>query len=273
MGIKRKHRIQEVPRNVFEWSDMFNDDLGFAPSSVGDPVDFDPGSPEKVSVLVERVNRGQSLWNVGDKVEHIEPTDDEDFDEYRFAGNQDFGAVVGHDPGGGKHRYVLWTKQAPAKGVKPSGTMLYITESAGFVDSFRLDEELRFISDHSAKHGAEFLVVTSLFTARVAKPFDLRNQDYPITSASMFWARWMVKWVDRVVICWGDTDRLDRPIDFLWMLSRTAYGGRVYSVAESAKYPPKVRANTAGLYLFDYESLIAKRREEDADVEFDASIE
>lgn len=262
--------LDSIPRNLFEWSDVFNDDLGFEPISLGYPTDAAPGSPEKIAVIDERLARGQSIWHHDDaKDENFvegETLDGDEFgvDSYSIAGSGKFGAAVGKDRAGGKHRYAIWNMQDVSR-PKPL-KLLYITEGCSYVDNFDVDAELKAIRSHARMHGAKFVAVVPLYSVRARDPGELRKSEYPITGIGLLWARWLAKYCDKVVACWGEANRLERNVDMLWMLSRTARGGQVYSVSEDATYPEKLTVrNGVGLYRYDYKKLIADREMEEVD--------
>lgn len=267
--------LDSIPKNLFEWSDLFNDDLGFEPISLGAPTDSAPGSPEKIAAIDERLARGQSLW-------HPDDARDDDFvigeslerdlftvDTYQVAGSGKYGAVVGKDRSGAKHRYALWCK---LPNMKPRPLkVLYVTEGCGYVDSFDLDSELSAIRRHAKLHGAGFVSVVPLFSARARDASELRNADYPVTGIGLLWARWLAKYCDRVVACWGKTTRLERNVDVLWMLSRTARGGHVYTTSEDATYPEKMAVQSFGMHRWDYKRLISDREMEESDDDIEQS--
>ena len=90
----------ELPKSLFDWSDLFNDDMGFESMEEALPTDEQPGSSGKVAVLHERLLRGQHLWNDKD----AGAADLTDKTIFKQAGNKDYGAIVGEDSSGHRHR-------------------------------------------------------------------------------------------------------------------------------------------------------------------------
>jgi len=261
---KRKGLIR-FPQNVFEWSKAFGDDLGYEATRLPRPVESPPGSPEKIAAIIERLGRGQALWiggDAGDAQYAYERVD------YRVVGDERFGAVVGKDPEGRRHRYCVWIHLG-GHGEK----LHYITAAAGYRDSFgeseTTDRELSAIRKHAESRGASFVAVGSLFSARVLAESEVKRLSYPVTGVGMLWLRWMTRYCDKSIACWGDTKIMDRAVDVLWMLSRTSIGRHVYVIGLTpAGFPsPILQAEGCGeIERYEYRDIIADReREEGSD--------
>lgn len=264
------------PRNLYEWTRTFKDDLGFEPSKSGEPTDAPPGSQEKIAILRERVERGYRLWLSKDykRVDCVSEeamasrVPESDGVGFEYAGNERYGAVVGQDRSGHKHRYAIWAELG--KGESPKGKrLLYITATASYVDSIDKDPELAAIKRHAELLGAEFIAVVPLFSARIQTERDLVDLPEPITEVGFAWIRWMAQHTGRVIVCWGETPALARHIDVLWLLSRTPEC-KVYSLDEE-KWPPLInRFSAPTIYRYDYRKFhedIAEREtlEQDGD--------
>ena len=65
------------PKSVHAAIIAYGDDSTFVPTAESEPVEFLPGSGEKVEALRRRVESGQSLWNPQDKLRY-DPNDDDD---------------------------------------------------------------------------------------------------------------------------------------------------------------------------------------------------
>lgn len=255
---KRKGLIK-FPGNVFEWQKAFGDDLGYEASIQPEPVDSLPGSPEKIAAIIERLSRGHVLWSEGDVGDGVsEPV--YDALEYRVVGSESYGAVVGVDQEGHRHRYAVW-KYLGGKGDR----LNYITHTAGYRDCFESDRELALVLKHATTHGASFIAVASLFSARVNSPKELRDCAYPITELGMLWLRWIARYCDKTVACWGDASQMERNVDVLWMLSRTSVGRHVYAVGLTEAGNPCPISSQRNMERFEYREMIADREEEEAD--------
>lgn len=258
------------PRNLFEWSRTFKDDLGYEPMGVGSPTEATPGSPDKIAILRERVERGQRLWRDGDH----SVMDDTPPIEWNYAGSESYGAVVGKDREGNKHRYAIWTELGTRESPQAK-RVLYVTATASYSDSFDKDPELSAIRRHAKLIGAEFVAVAPLFSARCHNERELAGRSEPFTELGLQWIRWFTRQVGRVVACWGETPQLERHVDVLWMLKRTSRNCQVYSLDESADWPPQVnRMSEATIHKYDFQSIVAERealeRDEDDDDGFAA---
>ena len=255
---KRKGLIK-FPGNVFEWQKAFGDDLGYEATILPEPVDSLPGSPEKIAAIIERLSRGHVLWSEGDVGDGVsEPV--YDALEYRVVGSESYGAVVGVDQEGHRHRYAVW-KYLGGKGDR----LNYITHTAGYRDCFESDRELSLVLKHATTHGASFIAVASLFSARVNSPKELRDCAYPITALGMLWLRWIARYCDKTVACWGDASQMERNVDVLWMLSRTSVGRHVYAVGLTEAGNPCPIGSQRNMERFEYREIIADREEEEAD--------
>ena len=255
------------PRNLMEWRGIFKDDLGFEPHASGLPTSAAPGSPEKIAILRERVDRGQRLFLPTDG--KIEGPRDELYEDpgltFKFCGTDSKGAVVGNDYAGDKHRYAIWTDckpdKQPSRNAKPV-RLLYVQAVASYVDSFERDAELAAILAHAKKLNAEFVGVVPLFSARVKTERELADRAYPVTEFGLQWIRWLATQMTRVVVCWGEMPMLERHVDVLWLLNRTC-SCQIYSLSEEGKWPPPVnRVSEPKIYRFDVKAVIAEREEE-----------
>lgn len=266
MGRKAAHNLTQFPASFFAWSAAFGDDLGYEPKDDAMAVKYPPGSPEKVATLAERLQRGQRLWNPDDAVEDtLERTFDRD--GYRIVGDGEFGAVVGTDCDGGRHRYSIWTKVKPRRRSRPQGKLkfLYVTATAGVVDSFTRDEELQRIYSHAQSHGACEVTVASLFSRRVVSAEAMREVNYPVTNVGLLWIRWAARYVDRVIACWGDSPKLGRHLDVLWLLSRTSAFRHIYVAGLDGWWPSPITSRQGLERWTDYHLLIADKDEEEID--------
>lgn len=250
------------PRTLDEWAEEFNDDLGFEPIDVPKPTDAAPGSPDKIAILRERMERGQRLFHARDCFRGNPDMRYEDNPiTFSFVGSEKYGAVVGFDFDNHKHRYAIWTECKPAKltgRMKPQ-KLLYVPATASYVDSFEKDPELAAIKKHAEANNAEFVAVVSLFSARVYTERELAKINYPVTELGYQWLRWLARRVNKVVVCWGETPSLDRYADVLWLLNRTC-SCQIYSLSESEKWPPPVnRLSEPLIHRYDSKSIIAER--------------
>jgi hypothetical protein len=246
------------PTNVFEWRQAFNDDLGYHPLAVPEPTTAKPGSPEKVAILVERALRGQELWveedAKGEKHNSVTVDPPCTFDT---VGNEDFGAGIGVDFEGRKHRYAIWKRINPEAKLR----VAYVVARSSFVDHFGYDKELWSIANHAAKLGAGFITVVPLLSIRVARPADIKEAMYPVTEVGLLWIRWMVRNCHKTIACWGETRTLDRFRDVGWMLDRTVRK-KLFSVSEGQFWPEEINESTSGeLYKYDYRELLVKSGE------------
>lgn len=256
---KRKGLIK-FPESVFDWKKAFGDDLGYEATVQPSPVDAKPGSPEKIAAIIERLSRGHVLWSADDGSDGVS---EHVYDSvgYRVVGDEKYGAVVGDDAEGHRHRYALWMHLGG-----PGDRLNYIVEAAGYKDSFGADGELSAILSHAQANRASFVSVGSLFTARVNHPKELWDCAYPVTALAMLWLRWVTRYCDKSIACWGDTERMYRNIDVLWMLSRTSVGRHVYVSGLTESGNPGPIGSSKSLQRFDYKELIADREvEEDVD--------
>lgn len=246
------------PRSLREWAREFNDDFGFEPSTNGRPTEAEPGSPEKIAILRERVDRGQHLWSAGDssKIAIEDPGI-----TFSYAGSERYGAVIGKDRKGHKHRYAIWTELTASESPRKR-RVLYVTATASYSDNFDKDPELAAIKRHANLLGAGFVAVSPLFSARVHTERELAGIAEPVTEFGVQWIRWMAKNVGKVVICWGETPALSRHLDVLWILKRTVRNLEVYSLAEEADWPPPVnRLSAKDIFKFDIASILGDRDE------------
>jgi hypothetical protein len=235
-----------LPRTAFEWAEMFHDDLGFAPREAPSPTRAAPGSPAKVAVLAERARRGQALWAEADAKDLLFQ-EIESPDTHEVCGSEAYGAAVGMDRAGRKHRYALWWTNEQASG----GKMLYVPATAGFADVVSRDAELAAIAQHASCRGARQVAVVPLFSARVTSQRELETLSYPITEYGLLWMRWLARHADVIVCCWGEIRLLNRYQDCAWMLHRTAQK-RIYSLSSSLFWPPPVRDRTAAIHRYNY---------------------
>lgn len=253
--------LMRFPRNVFEWSNTFNDDYGYEAYQAPKPTDAPPGSPEKRAVIIERLSRGQRLWSADDTVTD-ESDRDYSSDEFTTVGDERYGAIVGVDVSGGRHRYALWQSLS-----RTGPRMLYIPAVCGHVDSFDKDPSLEAIRRHADDQGASLVCVASLYSARVHKNSDIKKVDFPITSVGMLWLRWLARFAEKTVICWGEATMLGRNDDVLWMLSRTSPNCQIYAAIPCGA-PPSIDFRTVGsLFRYDYRKELGDRHEEEYDAE------
>ena len=61
---RRKYPVQGPPENVWQAAER---GLDFAPRPATMATVAEPGSREKIVVLMERIRHGQELWNAGDR--------------------------------------------------------------------------------------------------------------------------------------------------------------------------------------------------------------
>jgi len=186
--------------------------------------------------------------------------------ECKLAGNELYGAMVGLDREGHKHRYAVWTELGLVESPL-SKRVLYVTATASYTDSFDHDAELAAIKRHAKLIGAQFVAVAPLFSARCRNERELAGRSEPFTELGLQWIRWFTRHVGRVVACWGETPQLDRHVDVLWMLKRTSRSCQVYSLEDNSDWPPPVnRLSDKTIYKYDYSSIVAEREalEEDA---------
>ena len=54
------------PKSLDEHLDEFKSDDGYEPSALPQPTDFPPGSPDKVQLMRERLERDEHLWHPND---------------------------------------------------------------------------------------------------------------------------------------------------------------------------------------------------------------
>jgi len=240
-----------MPATLQEWRAVFGDDLGFETNVDPRAVSFPPGHPDKIAELRSRVSRGQRLWHPDDK---REDWGDFVFDRstWKAYGDQSFGVVVGMDRKD-RHRHAIWKAIAEPLG---NQKLLYINARAGYVDSFQKDRELEQIYRHARRMGASFVAVCSLFTARCKQVKDLHERESLITGGSMQWMRWLAGWVDKAIVCWGETPLMNRHADVLWMLSRTTIKGHVWCVSSSGDEWPREVSYNLGMDRFEFTELI-----------------
>ena len=53
--------------NLFDFLDRWGHDAGFEPNPAAQPTDHEPGSPEKVEVLAQRLLNNEALWHEDDR--------------------------------------------------------------------------------------------------------------------------------------------------------------------------------------------------------------
>lgn len=236
----------ELPRSLFDWTDVFKDDSGYEAMEEALPTQEQPGSSGKVAVLHERLLRGQHLWSDADAGagEAIGGRA-----KFKHAGNKSYGAIVGEDSHGHRHRYAIWTA-LPSKRESPF-VMQYVPPFASYVDDFDKDHELKAIKRHAMLHGATSVAVTPMYSARIRTERDFVNIPEPITSAGLLWIRLFAKNVQRIVACWGETTMLARHVDVGWTLGRTR--SVVYSTEENNPWPPMITRMTGpDLFKWDF---------------------
>ncbi|MCR9294650.1 MAG: DUF1643 domain-containing protein [bacterium] len=241
-----KRQILDFPENVFEWNALFNDDYGFEPGKPGMPTTYPAGSPQKVAILRERVMRGQKLWHPQDPV--IQFVDVAvDSDGWKTVGSVKSGAIVGRDISGARHRYAIW------KELEGSGpALLYVPAKTGYADSWDDDEQLAAIECHAEKQRASFLAVAGLYTRRVASDLEFRRAEQLVTSMSLVALRWLARNCDRVVVCWGQAEQLNRNLDVLWLLSRTSRKCQIYAENRTGPPEPITWDSRGWLQRYDY---------------------
>ncbi|WP_417744729.1 hypothetical protein [Rosistilla oblonga] len=67
-GYKQKLFAFRITGSLVEWMRDHNTEKGFAGDGVeGQPVDFEPGSPEKIEALRARVARGEPTFHRDDR--------------------------------------------------------------------------------------------------------------------------------------------------------------------------------------------------------------
>lgn len=76
---KRRKRMQMrlpfcEPDSVMDWVKCYLSEDAFIPRCKPKPTTAEPGSPEKMRVLMERVERGEELWHEEDKRKFWENT-------------------------------------------------------------------------------------------------------------------------------------------------------------------------------------------------------
>jgi hypothetical protein len=269
-----------MPLSLFDWLDEFNDDLGFEASSYSRACDSPPGSPEKIAMICERISRGQSLWHPEDaKLREAPDVGCEPINSYKITGDIRSGSVIGVDNSGGKHRYAMWMSQDVLlrSGRKRARDIrwLYVIEHPGKVDSWDRDDELFAIREHAIENQVSFIGVVSLYTARMKAGDEISSVAVPVTSISLVWARWMARYCDTIVGCWGrGEDYLNRDVDMLWLLSRTVSGGHVHVSSETPNFPGKLGYyKDASIVRYDARAVIEQRRIEDERLEQLASLD
>ncbi len=225
----------EFPDNVFAWRKQFNDDLGFVPLKEPMPTAAHPGSCEKVLVLAERASRGQKLWVQNDARQLCDRHEYEfDQEEFSIVGNEASGAAIGKDSSGSRHRYAVWKKIGDAQ-LK----LHYVLKTAGRSDDFGRSETLSRVVRHAKALRAGWVVVTSLFSARVTQECELDVMQYPMTEFGLMFIRWFAKNCNKTIACWGETRRRDQFRDVGWMLDRTVRK-RLYALAPNEFWPPEL---------------------------------
>lgn len=245
-----------LPTSLFKWQSVYGDDFGFEPSVLPSPVDFPPGSAEKLACLIQRARSGENLWHAWDKRESHPLMTSARLQTSSILGSADHGAAVGMDLKGKLHRYAIWSSMKSFQNKRMS--MLYVPAFASFDDRFDSDAELIAIRRHATLLNATHLVVCPLFSQRCRREKDLDELDFPMNEVGTRLMRAFAKMADVAVLCFGDVERSERHRDVVWMLSRTIKRQRLFHVGDSyERRPPCVtRFSRSVLHRFDFESLL-----------------
>lgn len=235
----------QLPADIFAWTKLYGDDLGYEARRVPTPVLAEPGSREKVLAMKERAAAGQSLFHSWDKSELPWEYDDR-LGECVSRGSKEAGVLIGRDNDGGRHRYLIWKAM---KSFHPRRQrMLYITAHAGWSDSWEHDAELQAIQRHAMLLNATSLAVIPLLSLRVADESEATEDRILTTEVSVHVLRAVAAQSDTAVLCFGVAPMLDRWRDFIWTLSRTVRRASIYYARREPSgslWPPFITDLTA----------------------------
>lgn len=220
-----------LPSTVREWILKYEDDFGFVPSRADAPTDAPPGTPQKVSVFKERLEKGMHLFVLGDNNQgrreerYCDPPL-----RTEWRGNEMCGAEFSTC---GKYRYRLWRHWA--KGLPVVG---FIGLNPSTADELKLDPTLRRIRNFAQSWGCGGFEMLNLFGYRSTDPKPLYEVDDPIGDGNDRAIRVTVASCSYVVVCWGIHGAIEaRSAQVLWALSRDIKEDRVFCLGLTKPRP------------------------------------